>query len=436
MTVFKLEVQLRDIQSISPNAFNSSAFRTVKSLLLETMEIPTIESGIFNGLDELEKINIISAMSVYRIEKGVLDTLTELQEFTFEQSLKGNPELIINGLTGSEELAKLEYVKIKYNLTNSIRSSTFIGLTNVKRLDLSSCQIQSIGDNSFDPISGTIEELDLSGNALTTLSDGVFNMVLPNIVTIKINGNKWHCECPLLLFRLFIEQYENNFIGSVCETPTLCKSNSILTADECFDGCETPVTTTRAPTTMTTSSPPETNILVECHKRDKLTITNTVSIKRPIGYMTISEVENGEENLTIEYAQAGIPLAVIWFDGNQNSGQMIGEEEINCISESEITSIPITNLKHGVLYSFCLVHNTSTTVSPFDCIPYMKRSKATDAVWLFESSKTLTLTLVAISLVVSIFVGVAFGFWILNYNPFSKHNDQTMKSGSFDGFDS
>lgn len=440
MKVFQLEVALRDLKGVSANAFNSTAFRTVKSLLLENLGFSTIAGGIFNGLDAVEVINIRSAVGVNRFEVGVLDAITELQEFTFEQSLKGNPELNINGLTGSEALAKLEYVKIRYNLTNSIRSSSFIGLTSVKRLDLSSCQIQSIQDNSFDPISETIEELDLSGNLLTTLSDGVFSMVLPNIITIRINGNKWHCECDLAYFRLFIEEYEENFIGAVCASPSNCASINISEA-ECFNDCETPtITTTKATTTTatmttTTSSPPETDFRVECHQRDEIAVTDTVFIQRPIGYMTISENENGEDNLNIEYAQEGISSVVIWFDENQNTGQMTGDEQINCVSESEATSIPIRNLKHNVVYSFCLMDMTSTSVSPFDCISYVKRSEQTEAVWLFESSKALTVTLVAVSLVVNIAVGMAIAFWMLNYNPFSKHNNLTMESQTLNGFD-
>lgn len=398
-----------------------------------------MENGIFNGLNELEIINIKGAQAANIIEKGVLDTLTELQEFTFEQSSKSNPYISIDGLTGSAALSKLEYVKIRYNLANSVKKSSFLGLTNVKRLDLSDCQIKSIEDNSFDPISETIEELDLSGNLLTTLSNGVFNMVLPNIQLIHIDGNSWDCECHLLPLRLFIEQYQHNFNGYTCSSPSACRSSSMLECDS-FSDCEMPPTssstsTITTSTTITTTSPPSnTEFMLQCQRRNELAIPDTVSIKRPIGYMTITETENGEINLNIENEQNATSSVVIWFNENQNSGEKVGEE-INCISKNGITSIPITDLMNNGIYSFCLMDKNSTSVSPLDCISYVKRYVQAEPVWLFESSKILTITLAVIILTMTVFFGIAIGFWMLNYNPFSKHNKR-MSEYSIESRDS
>lgn len=418
--MFHLELYLSDVVRLSPDALNSNAFRTVKKLLLENYELATMEKGIFNGLNELEIVNIRSAGAVNIIETGVLDTLTELQEFTFEQSLKNNPYISIDGLTGSEALSKLEYVKIRYNLANSIKKSTFVGLINVKRLDLSTCQIQSIEDSSFDPISETIEELDLSGNLLTTLSDAVFHMLLPNIKSVDISGNSWDCECHLLHLRLFIEQYQHNFNGYNCSTPASCRSNNLLECEN-FSVCEMPSTSTPTTTsTTTTTPPPNTNFTLQCQKRNELAMPDTVSIKRPIGSMTISEAENGELNLNIELEQDATSPVVVWFDENQNSGGMAGED-ISCVSRNGIESIPITNLLSNVTYTFCLMDKSSTSVSPLDCISYAARNVQIEPVWLYESSKTLTITLAVIVLTINVMVGIAIGFWMLKFNPFSKH---------------
>ncbi len=417
--VNQLEVNLRGVERVSPDAFNADAFQTVKKLTLENMATPLIENGMFNGLDQLEIINIKYATGVNKIENGILDTLTELREFTIEETSK-NPEIGINGLTGSGPLSKLEYFKIKYNLTNSIKKSTFIGLTNVKWLDLSSCQIKYIEDNSFDPISETIEVLDLSGNGLTTVSYGVFSMDLPNIQTITISGNKWHCDCDLYPFRLFVDQYQDNFIGFECTSPTECRIDS----NDCFTICETPPTTTTAVTTpttttiQTTTSSSDRNFMVQC-QNDQAIPDASILIKRPMGSLTIDQNKNGEVNLKIETEEDTNSIAVIWFDENHKS------EEINCISKNEITSIPITNLKNDMTYSFCLLDKNNTSVSPLDCISYAKRDVQT--VWLFESTKPLTVTLVVISLALNVVVGIAIGFWMVKHNPFSKHNNESSK---------
>lgn len=139
--------------------------------------------------------------------------------------------------------------------------------------------------------------------------------------------------------------------------------------------------------------------------------------------MTITETENGEITLNIESEQDAASSVVIWFDENQVSGEMIGDE-IHCASKNGIRSLPITNLVNNVLYSFCLMDKNSSSVSPFDCISYVKRDNDIASVWLFASSKTLTITLVVLSLTLNVAVGIAIGFWLLNYNPFSKRHSR------------
>ncbi|KAJ6645386.1 Leucine-rich repeat-containing protein 4B, partial [Pseudolycoriella hygida] len=409
--VFKLEVYLNDVKSVSVDAFNSNAFQTVKTLIFENFGLEIVPNGIFNGLNALETINIKSAKGINRIENGVVDTLSELKEFTLEQSLKSNPEININGITGSEALLKLEYVKIKYNLTNAIRKSSLKGLTKIKSLDLSSSQIKSIEDNSFDAISDTIEQLDLSGNSLTTVPSELFHMVLPNIKTINIGGNSWHCDCDLVSFQLFIKQYERNFIGYDCSSPTACRATNIVESD-CFSDCEIPVTTTSLITTTVatteevTFSPPGANFMIQCDNTP-----DKVSIKRPIGYMTITESENGDINLNFEDEMDSTSSVIVWFNEEQNSGHVVGDQ-INCFDKEGVASIPITDLTDNKIYSFCLMDKGSTSVSPLDCISYMKRQLRNDPVWLFESSKTLTLTLMIISLTICVLIGMGIGYWV------------------------
>lgn len=427
--MFNLEVYLNDVTSVSNNAFDSIHFRTVKQFLFENCAIGTIRNGTFNGLNELEIINIRGAGKVNRIESGILDNLTELKEFTFEQSLKGNPEININGITGSSHLSKLEYVKIKYNLGDGVKRTTFTGLTNVKILDLSSCQIKSIEENSFDPISATIEELNLSSNLLTTVTS-LFSQALPSIKMIYINGNSWNCICELLPFRLFIEQYQEHFNSYVCSSPTHCNSKSMLETD-CFDECDTPTTTTTAPTTAPITTPPTTpttanpDVSLQCHPPNEFQVPDTVSMKRPIGYMTIKETEHGEINLLIEKERSSSSLVVIWFSENQSSGKELYSDDINCISSA--TSIPITNWEANVVYSICLMEKESTTVSPLDCISYTKRQGRMEAVWLFESSKTLIIILVVVGALLNVAIGIAIGFRIFNCNTLPKQNNQMTK---------
>lgn len=390
-----------------------------------------MRNGIFNGLDELETMKIDYA-DVQIIQDGVLDSLKELKVFTFEESSLRNIEISINGLTGAEPLRKLENVTFTYKLTESINRNSFTGLTNVKLLDLRYCQIEFIGENSFDSISESIEILDLSGNKLTTVPSDLFNAMLPkDDLKIHIYGNSWHCGCELQSLKLTIVQYEDNFYTSnsiECLTPAVCRSPNILIAT-CFEVCEIPSSTPRptTTTTTTTTSPPNQNDYVnkQCYKQNesKSVDSVTVSIKRPRGAMMITENEYGKVNLKIDIENAQDNLLVIWFDELQNSAD-ISDDDINCMSANGITPTSILDLKDNVLYSFCLMDTTSSTVSPLDCVPYMKRQYEIDSVWLYGSSKPLTISLIAIGSALNVLLGIAIGFWIFKYNPFSTRVSQ------------
>lgn len=443
--VIQLEVSLLDVNDVSVDAFNSSAFRTVKSLTFPTFALDLMRNGMFNGFDELETIEIKSA-NVKIIETGVLDSLRELKALTFVQSSTRNIELSLNGLTGAEPLQKLENVSFTYKLTGSINRNTFTGLPNVRILDLSSCQIEFIGENSFDSIGKSIKVLDLSSNKLITIASELFNAILPNDdLKIHIYGNSWNCSCELQSLKLTIELYRDNFDTSnsiECVTPSACRSPNILETT-CFDDCDMPSTTLKpttistTTTTTTTTSPQNQNehFSKQCYKPNESDSDDkvTVSIKRPIGAMKITETENGQVHLNIENEHDD--LMVIWFDELQNSVD-ISDDDVNCVSTKEITSAPIPDFKENVIYTFCLMDATSSTVSPLDCMSYMKRREhEIDSFWLYESNKPITIALIVISSVVSVGFGIAIGFWIFKYKLFSKHGSQ-KSNGSLNQQDS
>lgn len=130
------------------DALMANALKSVKKLVFKNTKLKTFNRGLFNGLESLEILNIQdAASSVQVIEKGVLDVLNEtLKEFTLEESVPDDfNRILIGGFTGSEALPKLTNVKHMNNLGSSITSKSFVGLQNVRTLDLSKCQIDTIG---------------------------------------------------------------------------------------------------------------------------------------------------------------------------------------------------------------------------------------------------------------------------------------------------
>lgn len=228
--VKQLSFSLSSVMKMEENSFNATAFKSLKKLVFPSMDLKPINKGLFNGLESLEILNLEGASSLGVIDKGVLDVLNQtLKEFTLVQLFKYVSEISIDGFTGSEQLEKLEYVKYNYKLESSITRKSFVGLQNVKILDLSDCQIVTIGPSAFDPISSSIEILKLENNLIQTLPEGLFDLMLPSQVTyIYLEGNKWVCDCNLSYFKWSLEEHEN-FLGTIqCNAPMRHKVCMVL----------------------------------------------------------------------------------------------------------------------------------------------------------------------------------------------------------------
>lgn len=155
-----MEFDLVAFQGIEKDAFNAVAFKSVKSLSLVGIHMTELKTGIFNGLESLEVLNIRHSRVLKSVDNGILDVLNRtLKELTFERSgdLSSIEKLLrlqVESFTGSDEpLNHLEYVIIRYYIY------TFVGLKNIKYLDLSHCDISIVQRGAFDPISSTLKVL-------------------------------------------------------------------------------------------------------------------------------------------------------------------------------------------------------------------------------------------------------------------------------------
>lgn len=252
--VKELRFGLSSVVTIEVDAFNSTALKYVTKLVFPNMGLNLISKGIFNGMESLEVL-VMDGAYLRVIEKGALDVLNEtLTTLTLTESSKYWSEILIDGFTGSETLKSLEYVKFHYNLGSTITHRSFVGLENVKTLDLSECQIVVIGAGAFDPISSSIRELILTNNLIQTLPGDLFDYMLPSLVTtIFLEGNKWNCACDLMPFKLSLLEH-SNFVGSLsCSAPTHLRGYSVIDTDFCDAYSPAPTTSSTPTCTCSTS---------------------------------------------------------------------------------------------------------------------------------------------------------------------------------------
>lgn len=420
--VKELNFGLTSAKTVEVNAFNSTALKSVVKLVFPFMDLDPINKGIFNGLESL-KVLVMDDAYIKAIQKGVLDVLSEtLTTFTVTQSSKYWSEILIDGFTGSEPLKALEYVKYNYNLKTTITHKSFVGLQNVKTLDLSDCQIVTIGAGAFDPISNSIVDLNLKNNAIKTLPEGLFNSMLPNaFTTINLDGNKWDCQSDLCPLKMDLME-NSNFVGTVkCSTPSYLAGLNIIDTDFCDDYVPPSTTQTTLATTQTT--PPTTSISStttdtepsipdefrqECYEAET-DRSKIVSIKTPRAGLTIHENENGD--VIAEVDKLSENSILIWFSSVDQQTYYSASDEITC-AVGATNSIPINNIKEETAYTFCLMDSTEKTVSPLDCISYTK-GHAREKPWLLNDSKGLVVSMIVVACGISVFTGLAIGMFAL-----------------------
>lgn len=311
-------VGLSSSERIEIDAFRIEAFKFLKMLVLTNINFTPIKKGIFNGLENLEVLNVIGT-KLKDIEEGILDVLNDtLTEFSLEESLNSglsqSGPILIDGLTGSGvAMEKLENVTFRYNLKTSILKNTFSGIANVKALDLSNCQISIIEAGAFDSMN-SIEILKLEDNSLTTIPDVFFSrLLIRNRTQIFLKGNNFDCGCHLMPFKMSLIEH-SNFVGELqCASPQIYDGHTIISSK--FDEyCIPPTTSTLAPTSL-------------CLPSDGSENFNVVSIKPPVHTMEILQTEHDEVILLRGDGINGNSV-LVWFSlDDQMSNPNSSEEE-------------------------------------------------------------------------------------------------------------
>lgn len=439
INVLSLENSFDDHQ----NTLNVDSFKAVKQLILTgffTKKI--VEKRLFRSFESLEILTIRGDYHL-NIEMGVLDVLnTTLKEFT----LKGRENtafrgIMIDSFTGSGQLSKLEKVNIEYPLVDLTRKS-FVGLTNVQYLDLSSCKIEIIGEGTFGPISKSLKTLNLQenrlqsipaglfdsmqlktlnlfNNRLKSIPEGLFNSIVQNNVeNIYIARNAWICNCYLLPLKQYYLQYPNSFTEEIsCTDPNDSVSYLLYSADLCKT----------LPSSVTQTNPTEVSvlktefhndqILLDCPIAGTISSSNYVTVKSVGHNMTIRETLNGSVIVYVDTQKENSTL--IWFLSENQNNTLRGSKDINCLI-GRGTGIVVNNLKENSAYIFCIMDAMEEMISPLNCMSYtMQVKRSSLQIWLLESSNTLIVGSLIIICSLSIFIGLAIGTFVRRnkYHP-------------------
>lgn len=391
------------------------------------LQVLTLEKATFrqltkSNLEGLISLNTLTFLtcSIGKFDSGAFDTLAKtLSILTLSQAEPQKDILQAKLLTGSVQMTALHYAKLKYNMKNTITNETFVGVPMLTTLDLSSCQIEVIGANSFDLLKSLLM-VRLNDNKLKNLPAGLFDRLLPNpVLLIDLKANSWRCDCDICYVKSCLSN-SLNFRGddSVC---LVSESNDVCSDDKCF---EAPGTNSSIPT-QPPLTPDEFEVgRQQCQLDDNSAVVEIIQIQLRSQTLQIQDNEDGSITLRVKNKSFNNTL-LVWFDTSDHHFQStMNSNDFDCrlsqgTNNSLITrSIQLDNLKTNTPYTFCLMENTAKeyVVSPFNCVTYNKRVKG-EEVWLVNDARGLTIGMIILSIILTMICGSVLCFFMMRRNP-------------------
>lgn len=399
--VKRLDIINSNISIIESDAFRG--FKKVTQLQLINIPLDKIETGAFNELIFLEILHL-TGLKLKRFEPLILQPCSNLKYFSLEGLDDKSDPIIIDGLTGTGNIASLTEVFITdNNICDTITQKTFVGLTAVSTLFLLRNNIVSIGTDAFKPISKTLMYLNLEYNHLRVLSSNIFFPLLVNAninyKTILLANNLWHCDCKLIPLKGLMKINSRAFSDDPkCSSPGNFREQSIRESTFCSNPTNT---------TDSTPSPSEQNVYLKCNQYDN---SSVALLKGSPARIRIYKF-NDKITITIENYNRQSVLVVF------ESMQFGVLKTVNCFKLYENTGYKIKmtlemETEYQKTYMICLMNTISNTISPFDCFSYSTYAEDGDDMKLTWLPQRLTYTII-VSFIIAICSALIFGIVIV-----------------------
>lgn len=434
---------------LQPGAFNASEFRQLQVLHLANIHVEILPFGLFNGLDDLTEL-LIDNSTILKYEPKVFDDVRKsLKILHIQQTVSPSEPPNLNTLLANTTFDCIDTLTMRTNLAGQLNQKTFIGLSTLFSLDLAHCHIQTLGANTFHPLSKKLMHLNLAGNHLRTIPADLFDPFVGRPLRINLDDNPWHCNCALRELQIALERIVQIFGTLNCATPVPCLTDQpVQSAELCSPDGETD-TECAVPTAEPTSTPStelDTTSTVQPDVHTRIFRTCVDEFSEECEEIEFRGQTNIESVLLEDDGWLRIQLfdrmmtpanrmVIIWFEtilttlndtastGNESEITFYqNSDEVLCRSSNNLL-YRVGPLLADTAYTICLVDRFMTTVSPFDCLPYYNQTEQEYQadVWIAEAEKPLVIGLVVLGAAVSFIIGVLLSFMLLRRYPMWMH---------------
>lgn len=156
---------------LSPPFDSLQTLKNLTKLELQNFLYPVLEESFaISSLLRLQSLKLIN-MQMFHISENALQEFKALRHL----EISGNRQIRFYPATAIWKVPTLEELVFKDNGLVKVAGYAFYELKNLKYLDLSRNEIDTLSPNTFQGVSNNLQSIDLTGNALTTNSLSIFS---------------------------------------------------------------------------------------------------------------------------------------------------------------------------------------------------------------------------------------------------------------------
>lgn len=401
------------IVDIMPNAFNTTLFSRMKSLILNGLHLSHLRAGIFTGLCDLEML-LLEAMKLVALDANLLKPCPKLHFMQMHNCSQNGGQMIkLDNLTGGDPLTQLETLVCSgNNLERTITVNSFKGLSQLRKLKLKSNRIETIGEKSFDVLAKTLNVLDLRENRLKFVTANLFRALLlnrnPESVNIFLEKNPWHCSCRLQSFKSILSANSSALVGPIiCSSPTMVNGRSIFDVHLC--GLNQTTKNPWNPTAPLPTAYPAV-IAMRCKQytiQDFHTFV-TVALNKQSKVIQLRRTFDGK--LTVTLKDFPSDYIVLWYENGKLGSDATS---LNCLLNRNDRRTQNVTLSGpwpvNKVHTFCMKPKHSLTMTPLNCISFdtfVRGDYYSAKMWLPNSFRFMAVVLSIVTCFVCLLVGV------------------------------
>lgn len=209
-----LHIASSNLTVIEAGAFDWISFRKLKTISITVNSQIEYKTGMLNNLNYLETLSLQEDGAVARFGNKLLEPVARtLLWFYCTYVFARDGVHNFHDFVGDVKLSRLESLKVISMRRPEIQlaalgPNNFTGLKALQDMDIVSCGIVMIMENTFEYIGETLKRLDLTGNNLKIVRGDVFHPFLDSKKSLRLyskfinlHSNPMECSCAFYALR-------------------------------------------------------------------------------------------------------------------------------------------------------------------------------------------------------------------------------------------